>query len=331
MSGASVTRPGRCADTKGSSDLLRFAADVRDGLTGWPRQIPSRYLYDDLGSALFEAICRLPWYPITRAEERLLAVHGGELFGRVRPSTIVELGSGSGEKLKLLLERAAIDLAAVDIHLVDLSAAALELSARALASLGATRITGHEASYEDGLSAASSFFLPDEPVMALFLGSNLGNFDPPACDALLDAVRRALRPGDALLLGTDLVKPEEDLLRAYDDPLGVTAAFNRNLLVRVNRELGADFAIEEFAHRAIWNPAASRMEMYLVARADQEVHVPGAGIEFVIRAGESIWTECSYKFRAEEIAPLLEAAGFRADQQWVDGRDPFLLTLGDAV
>jgi len=331
MTGASVARRERRPVESNRSDRLRFAADVRAGLTARPRQIPSRYLYDDLGSALFEAICRLPWYPITRAEERLLAVHGGELVGSVRPSTIVELGSGSGEKLKLLLSRSAIDLAGVDIHLVDLSTAALDLSAQALASLGAARIVGHEASYEDGLTAASRDFRPGAPVLVLFLGSNIGNFDPPACEAFLDSLRGALRPGDALLVGTDLVKPEGDLLLAYDDPLGVTAAFNRNVLVRVNRELGGDFAVEEFAHRAIWNPVASRMEMYLVSRSDQTIHVPGAEVEFVMRAGDSIWTECSYKYRAEEIAPLLAASGFRAEGQWSDARDRFLLTLAGAV
>jgi len=330
MSGASVAPQGTRAVGPERTDRLRFAADVRAGLATRPWQIPSRYLYDDLGSALFEAICRLPWYPITRAEERLLAVHGRELVGCVRPATIVELGSGSGEKLKLLLSRSDLDLSDVDIHLVDLSAAALELSAQALTSLGAARIVGHEASYEEGLSAASRGFRPG-PVLVLFLGSNIGNFDPSACEAFLDSLRQALRPGDRLLLGTDLVKPDTDLLLAYDDPLGVTAAFNRNLLVRVNRELGGDFAVDRFAHRAVWNPAASRMEMYLVSRSDQVIRVPGAGVEFLMRAGEAIWTECSYKYQQEQIAPLLESAGFRAERQWSDARDLFLLTLAAAV
>ena len=167
--------------------------------------------------------------------------------------------------------------------------------------------------------------------LALLLGSNIGNFDPPGADAFLLGVRAALAPGDALLIGTDLVKPEHDLQLAYDDPLGVTAAFNRNLLVRINRELGADFDVSAFQHRALWNAAASRVEMHLVAASAQHVRIPGASLEVDFAAGETIWTESSYKYRPEAVVLMLERAGFRQLEQWTDSVDGFALTLVEAV
>ena len=308
----------------------QFAADLQYYLVQQPRQLPSKYLYDELGSALFEAICRLPWYPITRAEERLLARRGAEILRRAAPSTIVELGAGSGEKLKTLLEQSDLD-GVGHIHLVDLSGAALEQSLRTLAPVVHVDPVAHRAAYLDGLKSAALSFDPAERVLVLFLGSNIGNFDPPGCDAFLRGVRGELKPGDTLLLGADLRKPAQNLLLAYDDPLGVTASFNRNLLVRVNRELGADFAVGEFAHRAVWNEEASRVEMHLVARSRQRIHVAGAGFAFTMDAGEFIWTESSYKYQIDEIGGLLEGVGFRPIAQWEDTRDRFLLTLAQAV
>ncbi|SPE21073.1 conserved hypothetical protein [Burkholderiales bacterium] len=309
-----------------------FAAEVRHYLMQRPRQLPSRYFYDELGTALFEAICRLPWYSITRAEARLLLAHGAEIFRRVAPlATIVELGSGSGEKLMTLLGAAGPAAGPQAIHLVDLSAAALELASRLLAPLDHFRLTTHEAPFETGLHDAVGTFSSGGHVLVLFLGSNIGNFDPPACNALLRRIRSELRAGDALLLGADLVKPEAALHLAYDDPLGVTGAFNRNLLVRVNRELGGNFVIDQYAHLAPWNQAASRVEMHLVARSDQQIRVAGAGIEFAMEAGETIWTESSYKFQADEIVRRLETSGFRASGQWIDERDRFALTLSEAL
>jgi len=168
-------------------------------------------------------------------------------------------------------------------------------------------------------------------MLALFLGSNIGNFDPPGADEFLRTIRRALEPGDALLIGADLVKPERDLLLAYDDPLGVTAAFNRNLLVRVNRELDADFDLDAFEHRAIWNAGESRVEMHLVSRRSQHVRIQASGLDLLLQAGETIWTESSYKYRAPEIVEMLRGAGFREIDQWVDAPDAFALTLVAAV
>jgi uncharacterized SAM-dependent methyltransferase len=165
--------------------------------------------------------------------------------------------------------------------------------------------------------------------LVLFLGSNIGNFDPPGADAFLCSIRAGLRPGDALLLGTDLVRSETELLLAYDDPLGVTAAFNRNLLLRVNRELGADFDIMRFVHRAIWNGLESRVEMHLVSLDKQRVRVPASEIDLAFEVGEPIWTESSYKYRIDDVGAMLERSGFREIGQWTDNN--FALTLAEAV
>ncbi len=311
--------------------LRQFAADVEYYLTQNPRQLPSRYFYDELGSALFEAICRLPWYPITRSESGLLAAHGAAILRRVAPlSAIVELGSGSGEKLRTLLD-AAGPPAGLRVHLVDLSDSALEQSSRILAPLGGLRVSSHQASYEDGLREAVRDLQGPGRTLVLFLGSNLGNFDPPAAEAFVRDIRSNLAAGDALLLGADLVKPERELRLAYDDPLGVTAAFNRNLLVRINRELGGTFAVDRFAHRAVWNASRSRVEMHLVARAAQAVRIDAAQLDLRLEQGESIWTESSYKYRPEELCDLLARAGFEPRPQWIDGVYRFALTLAEAV
>jgi len=312
--------PGRSEATEPS-----FADDVGYYLTQTPRQLPSRYLYDELGSSLFEAICRLPWYRITSTEQRLLQTHAAAMFARVKPiSTVVELGPGSGEKLITLM--AASPRRDVTVHLVDISSAALAKATMAIATSAFT-VVAHQTTYQEGLTRIGRANAPAGHTLAVFLGSNIGNFDPPGVDAFLRGVREALGAGDALLLGTDLVKPEHDLLLAYDDPLGVTAAFNRNLLVRVNRELDGDFDVSQFAHEAVWNAPASRVEMHLVSRRRQRVRVRAARLDVIFEAGERIWTESSYKYRAEDLAPVLERAGFRVIGQWME--DTFALTLAE--
>jgi L-histidine N-alpha-methyltransferase len=308
-----------------------FAADVQYYLALTPRQLPSRYLYDPLGSALFEAICELPWYRVTRAELALLSRRAPDIF-RVagRLSRIVELGSGSGTKLAALINCGRTVPAALEVHLIDISMTAIDQASRALAALGVTRIVAHQTTYEAGLDA-----LEPAPArgrtLTLFLGSNIGNFDPPGADAFLRAIRAALAPRDLLLLGADLIKPARELLLAYDDPLGVTAAFNRNLLMRINSELGGDFDLARWGHRAVWNRTAARVEMHLVSRARQRVCVPGADLDFTVRKGETIWTESSYKYEPDGLAAMLARAGFRVEQQWVDQADRFALTLAEAV
>jgi dimethylhistidine N-methyltransferase len=311
-----------------------FALDVSYYLSLDPRQLPSRYLYDALGSRLFEAICELPWYPLTRAETRLLAAHRDEILtadGPGRPGRIIELGCGNGQKLLTLLGGRRPCARPLELHLVDISPAALAVSARALAGLDGVRVVSHEARYEAGLAETRDLGSPDGRTLALFLGSNIGNFDPPGAQEFLREIRAALRPGDRFLLGADLVKPEATLQLAYDDPLGVTAAFNRNLLVRVNRELGGDFDLRSFAHQARWNAADSRVEMHLVSARRQTVRVEAAGLEVTLEAGESIWTESSYKYEPATVTALAERSGFARVAQWIDGEDRFALTFCEAI
>jgi L-histidine N-alpha-methyltransferase len=310
-----------------------FALDVRYYLSLKPRQLPSRYFYDALGSCLFEAICRLPWYPITGAETRLLAAHRQEIFGTAAPLTrMVELGCGSGEKLATLIEARPQSAAALELRLIDLSPTALALSNRALSALDGVRVVTQEASYETGL-----MMLRDDPPVApgrtlvLFLGSNIGNFDPPGAEEFLREIRAVLRPGDCCLLGIDLVKPEAALRLAYDDPLGVTAAFNRNLLLRINRELGGDFDLDAFSHRADWNRQASRIEMHLVSIRRQTIRIEAAGLVVTLDAGESIWTESSYKYHPTAIDSLIRRASFSPLRRWIDEDYGFSLTLAEAV
>jgi L-histidine Nalpha-methyltransferase len=307
-----------------------FAESAAYYLQQTPRQLPSRFLYDALGSALFDAICHLPWYGITRAERRLLERHAGAI-GRVVGSSgrVVELGCGNGDKLATLLTHVGVSGARA--HLVDLSAPALAHAVRALDAIGwpDSRVTTHHATYEEGLLA-----LPADATrttLVAFLGSSIGNFDPPGAAALLRLTRAALRPGDALLLGADLVKPEHDLRLAYDDPLGLTAAFNKNLLQRLNAELEANVVLDRFAHRAVWNRAASRVEMHLVSLTAHEVVVPGARLRFTLDEGETIWTESSYKYEPGELRRLVEPAAFVLRQQWIDEPARFALTLFEAV
>ena len=305
-----------------------FAEEVRRDLAKTPKQLQSKYLYDGLGSSLFEAICFLPSYRITRAEARLLRRVAGEMVGSLEdPVTLVELGCGSGDKLAMIAEALRSRRRAVAVHLVDISPVALEHSERALGRLDYVSVVGHRATYEEGLRHLAHGRHPAGSILVLFLGSNIGNFDPPAAEEFLREIRAPLRPGDALLLGADLVKAEAELLLAYDDPLGVTAAFNRNLLLRINRELSADFDLSAFAHRAVWNPESRRVEMHLVSLKDQKVSIPRAACTVGFAAGEWIWTESSYKYTPEEVVSLGSAAGFRSRQQWQDGDARFALTL----
>jgi dimethylhistidine N-methyltransferase len=310
-----------------------FAADVVRDLQRTPKELQSRYLYDALGSSLFDAICRLPWYRITRAEARLLHRHAPELAtavpGWLDDPTVVELGCGNGEKIEVVLT--ALPDVPVDVHLIDISPDALQATAARLAGLSHVSVVRHEAPYEVGLDRVRPLLRARGPALVLFLGSNVGNFDRPVAESLLRSIRQALQPGSALLLGADLVKPRHTLTLAYDDPLGVTAAFNKNLLVRINRELGADFDLTGFEHRAIWNEAEHRVEMHLVSLRDQEVRLAAPAVKVRFEAGESIWTESSYKYTEHSIVALGSRTGFALTTQWVDRDAAFALTLFEAI
>jgi L-histidine Nalpha-methyltransferase len=310
------------------TSIAAFAEDVAYYFTLTPRQLPSRYLYDPLGSALFDAICRLPWYQISQAEVRLLARHAREVFKRVAPlARVVELGPGNGDKLAALIESGQRKSASLQVHLVDVSSTALAIAARAVSALDGIHAVMHPAPYEIGLDNVRQERQGSGQTLVLFLGSNIGNFDPPGAEELIRRVRSTLLPGDGFLLGTDLIKPEPDLLLAYDDPLGVTAAFNRNLLVRANRELGANFDLKAYAHRALWNAELARVEMHLVSARRQHVRIPQANLDVTIERGETFWTESSYKYEPVEVIAMLERCGFRNGAQWVDWDARFALTL----
>ena len=305
-----------------------FAADVRDGLTHAPLSLPSRWLYDDVGSALFEAITFLDEYPLTRAEERLLQANAAALAAHAPPSPIViELGAGSGRKTRLVLEALAAR-GPIEYRPIDVSRAALDACTDALDAIAT--VTPIEDSYFPGLERALAG-RGDRPALVLFLGSTIGNFARDEAADFVRDVRAALVPGDMLLLAADLVKSVAELVLAYDDPSGVTAAFDRNVLTRINRELGGDFDVRAFRHEARWNPIERRIEMHLVATRPICAHVPGAGISVRMERGQSIWTESSHKWSPAELATLGEDAGFRQVAQWCDDAWPFAESLFVAV
>jgi L-histidine Nalpha-methyltransferase len=317
-----------------TSLLAEFAADVRRDLALAPKQLQSKYLYDALGSSLFEAICRLPWYRITRAESGLLSGHAADVvaaLGEDGAATIVELGCGSGEKLVVLAEALQAAGGSARVHLIDVSSQALVQTEQRLTGLRHFSVVGHQSTYEVGLRRAAAARTGDGPMLVLLLGSNIGNFDAPAALDFLRRIRLALQPGDLMLLGADLVKPERDLQLAYADPLGVTAAFNKNLLVRINHELEANFNLAAFDHLAVWNGAEQRIEMHLVSRAAQTVAIGAAGITVAFERGERIWTESSYKYEPDQIERMAVETSFAIRDQWIDTDARFALSLMTAI
>ncbi len=312
--------------------LADFAADVREGLSN-PRQkeLPSKYFYDEVGSALFEVICLLPEYGLTRADQRLLDRHADDLIDRLPlPIVVAELGSGTGKKTRLILE-ALSRRQPVTYFPIDISRAALDRCEQDLGRIRAVSVVGFERAYLDGLLEVAARRNPREQMLVLFLGSNIGNFDRPAGLEFLREVRRILRPGDSLLLSADLEKPVPQLLLAYDDPIGATASFNLNLLARINRELDADFDLSKFQHVVRYNEDERRVEMHLRSRQDQIVHVRRASSAFSFRTGETIWTENSQKFNRDEIVDMAQRSGFRCETQWIDQQWPFSQNLLVAV
>ena len=303
-----------------------FRDDVRAGLTQpEQKQLPCQYFYDDVGSALFDAITVLPEYGLTRADARLIRRLAPQLPGLFpAPVTVAELGSGSGSKTRGILAAFAAR-ASVAYYPIDISAAALARCALEMSVVA--EVHPIEASYLAGLAQAVCARPPGHSLLLLFLGSTIGNFDRAAAREFLAEVRGCLLPGDALLLGADLIKPLYRMLPAYDDPAGVTAAFNRNLLARINRELNADFALRAFAHEARWNQKCRRIEMHLRSLKAQRVSIRAAGLEIELRKDETIWTESCHKFHAEEIRDMAVGAGFECRAQWLDDTWPFAESL----
>jgi L-histidine Nalpha-methyltransferase len=303
-----------------------LARAVRAGLTKpGQKQLPCEYFYDAVGSALFEAITLLPEYGLTRADVRLIRRLAPELEGYLRrPVTVAELGSGSGSKTRWILESLA-QSGPVTYYPIDVSAAALARCVQELAAV--SDVIPIEESYLSGLQRAVCRRHSGSAMLVLFLGSAIGNFERAAARDFLSEVRSYLMPGDALLLGTDLVKPVEQMIAAYDDAAGVTAAFNLNLLARINRELDGNFVLRNFAHEARWNADSRRIEMHLRARAAQRVCIRGADLYCDLRAGETIWTESCHKFEAEEVGEMAAEAGFECAAQWLDGEWSFAESL----
>ena len=308
--------------------VSEFAADVRASLTKpGQRELPSKYLYDEVGSALFETICVLPEYGLTRADARLLEQYAGEIVGRLpSPIQVAELGSGSGKKTRWILE-ALSQRQKTYYYPIEISPSALAACAKKLGQIDLVSIVGFEQPYVEGLRAVAEGRGEQDHLLVLFLGSTIGNFDRDAGEEFLREIRAILQPGDALLLGTDLEKSVGLQLLAYNDPAGVTAAFNLNLLARINRELGADFDLSCFRHEARWNSAERRIEMHLRSICQQTVKIPAAGLRIMLDEDETIWTESSHKYQAEEILEMAARTGFRCDGQWIDREWPFAQNL----
>lgn len=305
-----------------------FAAEVRDGLTkSGQKELASKYLYDEVGSKLFEVICLLPEYGLTRADERVLRRSADEIADRLSGDTVVaELGSGSGRKTRPILETLS-RRRHTSYYPIEISPAALAVCRRELGDIDAISIVGFEREYLDGLAEVTARRRVGQRVLLLFLGSTIGNFDHPADVAFLHQIRDLLNPGDALLLGTDLEKPVDRLIRAYDDSVGVTAAFNLNLLARANSELDADFRLDGFRHEARFNSMTRSIEMHLRSIREQRVTVGRAGFSVTFDEGETIWTETSHKYSLSEVDALAQRTGFRRQAQWVDSEWPFAETL----
>ena len=311
-----------------ANPTFEFAADVRAGLTKpQQKELPSKYLYDDVGSALFEVISFLPQYGLTRADERLLRRHARDIVELLpTPVAVAELGSGSGKKTRWLLE-ALCRRQHTSYYPIEISRSALAMCARELGDIDSISILGFEREYLDGLLEVSAQRRNGQHLLILFLGSTIGNFDRPAGVNFLREVRWILEPGDSMLLGTDLEKSNAQLLAAYDDDLGVTAAFNLNLLARINGELDADFDLTRFEHLARINSEARSVEMHLRSKCRQTVSIPGSELLVEFPEDETIWTESSHKYSPEEVFQIAREAGFRCQAQWIDEQWPFAESL----
>lgn len=307
--------------------LTGFAEDVRKGLTAQPKRFLPKYFYDELGSQLFEAICLLPEYYLTRAENEILQRYADEIVAAIGgPMTLVEMGSGSASKTRLIIEALLRQQPALLFMPVDISATALESSSRILLqSYPRLRIEAYAADYFAGLAELGK--KPHPRTLALFLGSNISNFDAEEALRFLRALRSMLNTGDALLLGADLKKNPAILEAAYNDALGVTSAFNLNVLARINRELDGTFDLRAFKHHAFYNSAKGRIEIYIQSLMKQRVRIEKLDLEVEFDAGELIHTENSYKYDVAGIGELAAATDFKLSRTWLDSQERFSSNL----
>ena len=298
-------------------------AEVYRGLTAMPKSLSPWLCYDEVGSQLFEAITKLPEYYLTRTERGIFARYADEILESAgyRALTMIELGAGTAAKTGLLLRAAVRRQGKVDYVPIDVSQSALTAAKEHIeADIPGVHVASRVADYTDGIAEIPA---NGHRRIVLYIGSSIGNFEPADAVKVLRKVRGSLAPGDLLLLGVDHAKERETLLRAYDDAAGVTAAFNKNILVRINHELGANFNPRLFRHRARWNAELSRIEIYLASLIAQCVTIPALDLKVGFTRGETIHTENSYKFTAESIASIVDRAGFRITQSWTDEREWF--------
>jgi L-histidine N-alpha-methyltransferase len=310
-----------------SARTATFAEDVRIGLSRKPKRLAPKYFYDDLGSALFEAICKLPEYYLTRAESEIFERYADEIVMSLEgPLELVELGSGSAVKTRLLIDRILARQPHLRYHAIDISPQALVASAQALTEAH-PGLSVHAYAYDYTALFEAEALVTRDRTLVLFLGSNIGNYDPLPAAQLLRSVGRTLKSGDAMLLGVDLKKSIEVLEAAYNDPTGVTSAFNKNLLGRINRELGGNFDLEAFDHEVHYSPVRGSVDSFLVARRAHSVRIEAIDLTVSFAAGESIHTESSYKFSLDDIERLSHGTGFSLRRTWTDEQRRFAVNL----
>jgi len=312
----------------GEDDVGGFARAVRTGLSARPKALPCRYLYDQEGSRLFEEICTLDEYYLPRAEREILEAHAGELAALVPAgTTLVELGSGSARKTRIVIEALLARAGRLRFVPIDVSRSMLEDSSAALlADYPGLEIVAVAGEYQQGLARLGAI-TDGGPRLILWLGSNIGNFDRAEAAAFLRRVRSRMTGGDRMLVGADLRKERAIIEPAYDDAAGVTARFSKNLLARINRELGGEFDCDAFRHRAAYQVEAGRVEIHLVSERAQRVRVGALDLEVDFEPGETIHIEDSYKWSPAELAELARAAGFRIERPWTDRGDRFSESL----
>jgi L-histidine N-alpha-methyltransferase len=316
-------------DKHENNSVLQFAEDVRHGLGSLPKSLPCIYFYDETGSQLFERICREPEYYCMRAEREILQKHARDIATHCsNPIQIVELGSGSSVKTRILLE-AFVEAQMRTVYVpIDISFEILRKSAVELRRMfPPLKVKPIAARYEEGMEIVDQV---DGTILLVWLGSSIGNYEPKAARRFLAELCQNLSPGENVLLGIDLIKDRAILEAAYNDRSGVTAAFNLNLLARINRELGGKFDLDRFDHDAVFNAEESRIEMYLISRCNQQVQIEALDMAVTFAEGERIHTENSYKYHPEEMASLAEAINASLVQQWFDSRRYFSLSLFEA-